>query len=328
MLRNDTILCGTSTTGTGTLSLAACPVPPGGLDPYAWLTATGFGFTNGNALLVSYQIIEYTDSTFATAKQYEKGIGTLTLSASLAASTLARTLVQQAVSSLNTTGSPSYASPSGINIGTAVNTLVFCGPSAADLFGCTPFFDNATSGNDNKGIQPANLSGTSIGGVLASLTDYYFAFEWRVPMVVKKCTMRVFTGTGGGTSAAYARIYQLNSSGRPGKLLVDFGAFAGTNPLNSSNTTISTTALSNGVLLLPGMYVFDFLPQFSAGSPVMIAGTPTCTVGYLGSGNLNPNDNATATSGTAGAGPDPANTSGYAGQGGTVYVSTFQLASS
>jgi hypothetical protein len=315
MLRQDTIICGTSTTGTGTLTLAACPNPPGGVDLYAWLTATGLNFVNGNAIIASYVIIEYTDTTFSQARNFEKGLGTVTLGASLTATTLARTTVQSVAGSLNSTGSPTYSAPSAISIGTAVNVLICIGPSAADVPSFSPYYENTLSGNDNLGVRPDGVVGTGTGGAtLVNLTDYYSIFRWSVPMLVKKCSMYVSTGTGSGTSSAYARIYQINSSGRPGKLLVDFGSFSPANCLNTSSTAISTTALGTGFLLLPGEYFFDFLPQFSAGSPKMQTISSTYVFGSSRQGAIGflPVMSNTAIAGTAGAAPDPANSTGYA----------------
>ncbi|HUN95488.1 MAG TPA: hypothetical protein VMU69_04515 [Bradyrhizobium sp.] len=318
MLRGDTIICGTSTNGTGTLTLAACPNPPGGVDFYQWLTATGLNFASGNAILVSYALIEYSDTTFSQAVSFEKGVGTVTLGASLTTTTLARTLVQSIAGSLNTTGVPTYQSPSAVNIGTAAHVLVFVGPSAADVPSYSPFYENTISGNDNIGvIADGTIGSTAIGAALTSLTDYYFRFRWSIPMVVRKCSMQVNTATGGGTSAAYARLYQINALGRPGKLLCDFGAFSATNCLNTASAIISTTALTNGFLLLPGEYFFDFLPQFSTGSPTMVTRNTNFVASNWAMGSQisighGPMLGATATGGTAGAAPDPANSTGYA----------------
>jgi hypothetical protein len=317
VLKNDLIVCGTSTTGTGTLTLAACPAPPGGVDPYQWLNANGFNAANAAAFLISYQLVEFTDATFAAAKQYEKGIGTLTFSTSgVASCTLARTTVQETASGLNTaTSAPVYQAPSAITIGTAANCLVFIGPSAAETPAFCPYFE--TGLGDNLGVPPYRTEqnvGNASSNVLVSLTDYYSVFEWRVPMLVKKCTVRV-AAAASGASAAYARIYQIGTNGRPGKLLVDFGAFAGTNPLSTGGTTISTTPLTNGFLLLPGEYFWDFLPSFASGSPTVATVSPTevpC-YGRLDTSVLQPYLGTTATGGTAGAAPDPANTTGYAG---------------
>lgn len=319
MLRNDTIICGTSTTGTGTLTLAACPAPPGGIDPYAWLTATGVGFTNGNALFISYCLIEYTDSTFSTAKQFEKGIGTLTLGASLTATTLARTTVQQTATSLNTTGAPTYASPTAISIGTAANVLVFIGPSAAEMMAYPPYYDTTTTGLDGLGIPPVQCGGAANGSTLStSGADYYTIFEWHVPMVVKRCSMVVHTAYSGTTgtpvSSAYARIYQINSAGRPGKLLADFGSF-GTNPLNTA-ANIQTGALTNGVLLLPGEYFFDFACSFTGATGTVTGPQMFTTQNFPRKGRLGTRSGITvmsmlATGATLGAAPDPANLTGY-----------------
>ena len=71
MLKANNLVCGTSTTGTGTLTLAACPSPPGGVDFYQWLNATGFNAANSSTWLIEYVLIEYTDTTFSTQKQTE-----------------------------------------------------------------------------------------------------------------------------------------------------------------------------------------------------------------------------------------------------------------
>src|SRR5258706_417112 len=103
MLRGENIICGTSTTGTGTLTLAATPVAPGGIDFDVLARATGIGFGNSAAVLVTYTIIEYTSATFAASKSTEKGIGTLTLggSSGIANCTLARTTPQVTATNLN-----------------------------------------------------------------------------------------------------------------------------------------------------------------------------------------------------------------------------------
>ena len=314
MLRGDTIICGTSTTGNGTLTLAACPNPPGGVDLYAWLTATGLNFMSGNAVLVSYVLIEYADTTYSQAVNYEKGVGTVTLGASLSATTLARTTVQNVAGSLNSTGAPTYSSPSAVSIGTPANVLLFIGPSAADVPAYSPYYENTLSGLDNLGVTADSSIGSgATGNALVSLTNSYSIFRWSVPMMVKKCSMYVVAGAGSVISSAFARIYQINSLGRPGKLLVDFGAFAGPNPLNNSSAKISATALGTGFLLLPGEYYFDFLPSFSGGSPKMqvINGTSmwgNCRMGML---NFTPVLQMSATGGTAGPAPDPANLTSY-----------------
>src|SRR4051812_24231826 len=166
MLRGDTLVCGTSTTGTGTLTLAATPGPPGGVDFDVWARATGIGFANSAAVLVSYTIIEYTDSTFATAKSHEKGVGTLTLggSSGIANCTLARTTKQTSATSLNSQPATQNIVPgTGISIGTAANTLVFIGPSAAEIPAYEPYFYTGSGGGTYRLPPPWAPAGRGVG---------------------------------------------------------------------------------------------------------------------------------------------------------------------
>lgn len=329
MLRGENIVCGTSTTGTGTLTLAACPSPPGGVDFDAWLKATGIGFVSGNALLVSYTIIEYADSTFATAKFVEKGIGTLTLGASITAATLARTTVQT-VSNANADSYQVGGGASAITIGTAANVLVFVGASAADVPACLPYFSTA---NDNIGSLPVGVYNTSGNLALTTAKEVYSFFEWRVPMLVKRATIRVGTAyaTGSPVSNADARLYAINSSAQPGKLLYDFGLLGTSNTSLNSTGNVSTGAAGNGFYLMPGEYVFSFCPVYSGGSTtpaILVSGTVTYGTGRFGSSSMVPLTGATATSGTIGAAPDPANVTGYASTSGTSTAVLFALAPS
>jgi hypothetical protein len=277
MMRADNVACGTSSTGTGTLTLAACPSPPGGLDFYRWLTATGINFVSGNAVLVSYTIIEYTDSTFATVKQTEKGIGTLTLGASLAATTLARTSVQSTVTGMNTsTPSPAFSAPTAIAIGTAANTLVSVGGSSSDLLAYPSVYDVATYG---RGCMPLGcVVGTnSSSNALVSDAETYTFFIWPQTMLVKRFVAQVQASYSGGTSNVYARLYAIGSNGKPGKLLIDFGV-AGTpgSSLASGNAVIQSAAHATGFLLTPGAYALSIYAAWSGGS-----GSPTL-YGYSG----------------------------------------------
>jgi hypothetical protein len=282
MLRADNVLCGTSSTGTGTLTLAACPAPPGGLDFDKWLKATGLNFVSGNALITTYTIVEYTDATFATAKQQEKGIGTLTLGASITAATLARSKVQSTVTGLNGTPSPTYSSPTAITIGTAANTLVFIGASAADVLAFQPFQDTALTSNGFPPLMCGNPTFNG-GAPLVNNQDWTWPFTWAYGMLAKRVYFRVESGYTGGVSNLYARLYQINSSGQAGKLLYDFGVVgtAGSSLNVSAFTMIASGASGNGFLLTPGEYFLSIFTTFSGGS-----GTPSLTQWAIGSGPL------------------------------------------
>lgn len=314
MLRADNVICGTSSTGTGTLTLAACPAPPGGLDFDKWLKATGFNFVSTNAVLVSYTIIEYVDATFASAKQTEKGVGTLTLGASITAATLARTTVQSTVTGLNTsTPSPTFSAPTAITIGTAANTLLFVGVSPADLRGCIPYYQSTLGDFSTSGLQPANgrQAATASGGGLATATDYYHMFEWTVPMLVKRCSVRTGgTVLTGATNNSWGRLYAVGTDGKPGKLLYDFGALGTSTSLNSTFNWFSSGAGGNGFFLMPGVYYFDLALGWTGGSGSLLMYCFQECIGMVNGGNTNSQllNSFLATAATLGAAPDPANT--------------------
>ncbi len=264
MLRAEHCICGTSTTGTGTLTLAACPQPPGGTDLYQAFQVQALG--TSVAIPVSYTIVEYTGSDFSNVVRQEKGIGSLTLGASITATTLARTTVQQTSTGMSG-GAATYdlSAPTAISIGTAANVLVFIGASASDLFACSPYYDTSLTGSDLLGAFPVNAGGTYTGNIILSTSsDHYNLFEWKIPMLVKGAKIRVVTahvGTG------YARLYALGANARPTKLLYDFGAFA--TSLNTTGTK-ATASAGAGFYLQAGEYFLDIAT--SSGSGVVIAG--------------------------------------------------------
>lgn len=287
MLRADNVVCGTTTTGTGTLTLAACPNPPGGLDFYQWLTATGLGFTNPSDVLVSYTIIEYTDATFSTAKQTEKGIGTLQIRASLTASLLVRTTVQSKVLTMNATPALTVAAPTAITIGTAANTLIFVGASAAEVLVTAPARDTALTLNGFPPIMVVN-PGTGGGAGLVNNQDWTTPFMWGAAMLVKRVYFRVESIYTGAVSNLYARIYQPDSLGRQqGKLLYDFGvigvANSSFNPGGGAFSFISSGAAGSGFLMTPGEYFLQICPIWTVSGG---SGTPQLTKWANGQGPL------------------------------------------
>lgn len=340
-LRAEACICGTSTTGTGTLTLAACPSPPGGVDLYAAFQGQGLG--TSQTIPTTYTIIEYTNSGFGTAKQMEKGVGALTIGASVTATTLARTTPQSTATSMNTS-TPTYStgSPSAISIGTAANVLVFVGASAADVPAWSPYYE--TTLGDNKGATPcsgitsaaaANFTiGTAGGGTTGC--DAYFLFEWRVPMLVKRCTVNVQTAGSGGNSNCDARLYGIASTGRPGKLLYDFGLLGTSNTSFHSTGLVSTGASGSGFMLLPGEYYLNLCDvETDSVNAILTAVGPNNS--YVISGRMGSalagrslTGVATATNPVIGAAPDPADTTSYAlkNSGSNATPVTFALNSS
>lgn len=329
MIRGDNVICGISSTGTGTLTLAACPTPPGGIDPDVLCRAMGFG--NNAIQVVSYTLIEYTDSTFVTAKAHEKGFGTLTLGASagIANCTLARTTKQSAATSLNSQpATQSFMPGTGITIGTAANALVFLAPSVMDIQLTSPFYDKA--GLAPHGLSAVGTTNGSTGQNVAPDKHHYTLFDWRVPMLVKRCSFATWAGYT-GTTNAYAALYAIGLDGKPGRLLIDFGLLgvAGSS-LNVAFTQTSSALHSTGFLMLPGEYYIDFV--YNAVPPndgtMMVAGGGSyllTTRGgtWMGSGYGMVESDA---SGSLTPAPNPAYIGGYTVGAGNLSNMMFTLA--
>lgn len=260
MLRGDGVICGNSTTGTGTLTLAATPTPPGGIDFDVWLRA--MGFSNSAALLVDYTIIEYTDNTFSTAEQSEEGVGTLTLGSSsgIANCTLARTTLDYTSTNLGTPPATLNVNPgTGITIGTAANCLVMVAPRVRSLKATLPARSGDLTTFSRSGIGiPIHYQPLSVGGhTPANQTIVYYPF----PLYVRSrfAKMRMAIGSGGTYTGQnnnlYAAFYDCDVNGYPGKLLADFGALGTVNAaFGTSNTVISSAALGSALILEPGIY--------------------------------------------------------------------------
>lgn len=304
MLRAENCICGTTSTGTGTLTLAACPAPPGGTDLFQAFVAQALG--TAVAIPISYTIIEYTGSTFQTASKQEKGIGSLTLGANIGATTLARTTVQQTAINMDTTATYDLTAPTAVSISQAVNTLVFIGSSASDLVGCSPYYDLTLPSSDTLGGCPVNVGGSITGNIsLSRNNDNYHLFEWRIPTLVKRVSVNLATAFT-GTARIYGRLYAVGVNARPTKLLYDFGI---------SNTGLSAigiktcgTASDPGFYLQPGEYFLDtMLSSSSVGPPIFSGFTSPYNPGRLGYGTgIGPVLQINATSASTLAG-DPAN---------------------
>lgn len=327
MIKGDNIVCGTSSTGTGTLVLAATPVPPGGVDFDVFARAAGFG--NSAAVLVSYTIIEYTDNTFAKAHQTEKGIGTLTLGASsgITNASLARTTIQTTATSLDSQPATQNIAPgTGISISASANTLVFIAPSAMDVPAFEPYIQT-TIGQANLGAMPMNSLGVSgtLGVAISSTVQCFVPFVWAVPMLAKRMTINVSTAAGTGNSNAWGRLYAIGTDGRPGKLLYDFGLFGTANSSLNATGIIQTGAAGSGFFMTPGEYYAAIHLNYAAGGVDILgaqygsllrsgrAGATTGLVPYAQFLSVPANQTGTAA--------DPADLTSF--QGGSVTVALF-----
>lgn len=315
-LRFDDCVCGTTTTGAGTLTLAAPPAAFGGIDPDVWARATGVGFGNSAAVLVDYVITEYTDAANLKENQKEAGTGTLTLGAAagIANCTLARTTIDYTATSLNSQPATVAVKPgTGITIVNAANVLVAISPRALTNPGFDGYYDTAGDNCIIPLTNSANSTATApgVGAPTSGLCQWIF-FLWLAPRLITKCLIK--TGNTAATDASNSlngALYDFNTSGRPGKKLLDFGQFSGANILNTT-ATMSTATASASYLMNPGRYVLGLLPTRT--TP---AGTPslrgiTCLSGQFGSTSTSALTGASSTEALSGGNmPDPPALTGY-----------------
>lgn len=326
MLRQDNLyFTHNGTGGTGTLTLAHVT---GGGDPYlAWggTMPTGFSATH----IVPYKIIEYTgDITtgYFTPKNVESGFGTLTIGASVGATTLARTTVQDTY--VEGTG---YAFGTALSIGaTAANVRIFLGPGVADNAQVNPYFESSLG--DASGVMPHFQQGAAGTFAVNNNQDVYVAFDWRIPMLVKKATVRVTTAYTGGTPVSNAgfRIYEFGSNGRPGRLLIDLGLLGTSNASLNATGLVSTAVATTGLYLTPGEYIANLFTSFSGGtSSPAVGGNAASAISSprFGTSSLSAFPYTTAGSGSLTA-PDPANVTSYAGGSGAGASPRFLLSPS
>jgi len=330
MLRGDNVVSGTSSTGTGTLTLAACPSPPGGIDFDVYARAVGFG--NSAAVPVSYTIIEYTDTSFAVAKKTEKGAGILTLGSSsgIANCTLTRTTIQTTATNMNTSAATQNIGGTAVSIGVAANTLVFMGVSALDVAGYEPW-------TQSDAIPPPNNCANPTGNIYPLAGDgsrwVYQAFEWRIPLLAKRFTMGVWAGFTSGNSNLYAAIYAIGSNGLPGKRLIDFGLVGTANAsLNTAFVDISSGLHSTGYFMTPGEYylgiAYTLQNAYATGSLVTYpspSGQRMNSARWSILNHTSPVIAYTDQGGTFTPAPDPAYVTGLTTVGGDNYQLSFWL---
>lgn len=250
------IVCGTSTTGTGTLTLAACPSAVGGANPVVALGTSG-------AWPCSPVIIEYTDSTFQTISQMEVGRNcTLTLAAAITSATLTRS-----PEVTFTGGTYNNSAPSAISIGTAANVLVFFGPSSFDTLGSLLSYNaSGITNGDGLGATPVQGSSTS-NSVLVVGTSYFQRVWIAVSGLVKsasvRCTAAITTPTSNSVAAA---LFESDTNGLPSKRVIDFGSVSGTSGAPLGATGNVTFTASSAVYLRAGFYIFGILATKTGGS--------------------------------------------------------------
>jgi hypothetical protein len=227
---------------------------------------TAYGTTG--AYIWRYTIIEYTDTTYAVPMQFESGNGLLTLASSVGSATLSRNVVTLGV--FGSTPSYSQGPQTPMNIGKVANTLVFYGPTAADLRDGMTFF--ATSGitqADFLGIAP--LQGSLAGGTNITLTGstsagtaIYQRVCIEVGGLIGTITMRCVTGfTAGTNSQMLGSFYDTNPSTIIGTRIAQLNPSATGSIGNAANVQLTAPT---PFFCSPGTYILGMLPIAGSGA--------------------------------------------------------------
>lgn len=298
MIGGNNIACGISSTGTGTLSLAACPASFGAVDPDVW-ARNALNLGNSATVRVRYEVIEFTDSTFASPKQTESGIGVLTLGAAagVANCTLSRDYVLEKATNLdvqpaaislgeagNTSGLPSA---SVMIIGTAANCLVMFSNDIRDAIGAMPAnYWGVSPDTGYSGIAPLSTA-PGYSGFSPSNGVAYFCPIWMPQTaIIKTVKFKFYSSVSSPTSSSvqaklfdvFGRNAQGYAMGMPGKIITDFGGigngYDATNPAGT-NGIYSITGASQA-LIRSGFYFLGIVVSWAGGT------------GSVGMANCNP----------------------------------------
>ncbi len=250
-MRANGIRATSSTGGTGTLTMT---------DVSSGIFAQSPGFTDAfgtgsTAILVEYTIAEFTDSTFATIKQFEQGVGFLVPSTNV----LTRTkIISTWVYGTGYAPTPAGTAPSAVNFGTnAANIRIFCDPQAGSFLPAISFpqTTNSVSGADNIGMPAANMGGAYLGmqsGTPTANYIWHFPFLWDRLCLVSSASVYI---TGAASGVARFGLYEDDGTGWAGNRVVDFAANAGGSEFNTSATGIKTSTLTTPILLKPQWYI-------------------------------------------------------------------------
>lgn len=277
MLRGNNILCGTSTTGTGTLTLAAGPSAVTGVDLDTW-ARTQIGLSSSATLLVSYTIFNCADSTYnigtATGVEYGKGVLTLGASAGIVNCTLARSYPLEVqtlgASPAITQGSMAsrVATASMLSVGTYA--IVMLSVEARDVMATVPAVESTLA---TLGSVPRNMCLTGSGPNFSypqSGRIIYIAVEIDKSDIIKSASV-LCTTTAGTPNSIEMALYQVGSASdpaRPGKKIVNFGSSTSNPWVNGSVITLTST---QAVFVPAGWYYLAVLAVYTGTSPLMRA---------------------------------------------------------
>jgi hypothetical protein len=271
-VRANGILCThNGTGGSGDLTLAASQ----GFATFGTIIGS-------NVRWMEYEVNEYTDSTRTTLLQAERGFAKVDNTGASPVLKRSTGIVLQTLSG----GAENDVNPTALTIGnTAANVVITCAPSAATMLPALPF---VYAGSPSvSGLDGVGATG-EVGG-LATGTNINFSsgVPWYVhqsiahAQVIKSISVRLATAMSAAPASASLdiAIYEIDSTGLPGKKIAQCTQLSGTTIFSSAGTV--TLSLSSAIWLPPGDYIIAILPQWSGGTgtPAVRAVTvsgPTC----------------------------------------------------
>ena len=242
----DWIEATSSTGGSGALTLADVPGSPN----YTHV------FGASGSRLVSYTVLEFTDSSRATIAKSETGVGSINLSTGVLTRTVPR-LTWNGTTYNNTT-------PSALAFGsTPDNIRITCGPHSWRADGSSPFYRITSPSSAFRSFHTIGYSAGSNNTVQANL-ETYVPHYW-AGGAFDGYAIWLDQASATGPSGLKVAIYEVSSDGGPGAMLVDMQS----TPLdirNGGTTGVFVSAtLAAPVYLPPGWYYVAMLAQVTAG---------------------------------------------------------------
>lgn len=258
--------------------------------------------------LVYYEICEFTDSTFATLNQYERGIGSLNLSTGI----LTRTPQVTYTGGAYTTSSASAISVTN----TAANVQILFTASAVTQRPALP----AVQSSYGNGLCLLSTRATTAGSTAGSFTmvagtRYYAPVEVAYANAITK--IGVIVNTAASSSSLRVSIYDFGANGLPGNLITEFTSLSQISVAATGVVTLSVTS----TYIPPGWY---YMMVQSNGAPVLSA-APVMGDAGMGMSGARQNTYFSLAS-TYGAAPSVGDTAGLtAVNGGTGSISTIYI---
>ena len=225
----------------------------GGSSTLTLTSVTGYPqptsvFGTSGTRIVYYEIAEYTDSTFATLNQYERGIGSLVLSTNVL--TRSRPDAAWTSSTYTSTGATALTITN-----TAANVQILLTASTVTQRPALPAMQSAVLGSGWAMMntrQQADSNSATYG--VSSGNNYYIPIEFSYGKPITAVAIEVTTAAAGSARLA---LYDWGTDGLPQNLITEFTA---STQFNTGSTGVMS--VTGNWFIPPGWYWL--LLQFNA----------------------------------------------------------------